>query len=156
MANPFEVLGLPVSADLGDDDIRAAWRRIATATHPDRDDGGDPARYAQAADAYSRLRTPWDRGEARADLTAPHSRPRVRLPRVRLPRTGRPVRGRPGVLVLRLACAAGVVVGAYLAVGCQPATPAIAAGALTWLIRTGRRDLAPKAFSRWPRGGRGR
>ena len=28
--------------DLTDDDVRAAWRRIAAATHPDRDDGGDP------------------------------------------------------------------------------------------------------------------
>ena len=28
--------------ELTDDEVRAAWRRAASATHPDRDDGGDP------------------------------------------------------------------------------------------------------------------
>ena len=36
--------GLPARPDLSDEQVRAAWRAIATATHPDRADGGDPAR----------------------------------------------------------------------------------------------------------------
>jgi len=68
-AGPFAALGLPARPDLTDDDIRAAWRRIAAATHPDRADGGDPARFAAAAAAYTELRTRYGRGEAYADLT---------------------------------------------------------------------------------------
>jgi hypothetical protein len=68
-AGPFAALGLPARPDLTDDDIRAAWRRIAAATHPDRADGGDPARFAAAAAAYTQLRTRYGRGEAYADLT---------------------------------------------------------------------------------------
>ena len=49
--------------------MRAAWRRIAAATHPDRDDGGDPARFGAAAAAYETLRTSFGRGEALADLS---------------------------------------------------------------------------------------
>jgi len=66
--NPFAVLGLPERPDLDDETIRAAWRRIAAATHPDRADGGDLARYTQATAAYAELRTPWSRSEAYADL----------------------------------------------------------------------------------------
>ena len=42
--NPFEALGLPERPDLTDEQVRAAWRKIAAATHPDRPDGGDLAR----------------------------------------------------------------------------------------------------------------
>jgi curved DNA-binding protein CbpA len=66
--NPFEVLGLPARPDLDDETVRAAWRQIAAATHPDRPDGGDLARYTQASTAYAELRTPWGRSEAYADL----------------------------------------------------------------------------------------
>ena len=38
--NPFEILGLPARRDLTDDQVDAAWRKIAMATHPDRPDGG--------------------------------------------------------------------------------------------------------------------
>ena len=72
-ADPFAALGL-ARPDLTDDDIRAAWRRIAAATHPDRADGGDPARFAAAAAAYTELRTRYGRGEAYADLTAGNGR----------------------------------------------------------------------------------
>lgn len=68
--DPFTVLGLPVRADLTDDDVRASWRRIAAATHPDREDGGDPAQFGAAAAAYALLRTSFGRGEALADLRA--------------------------------------------------------------------------------------
>jgi curved DNA-binding protein CbpA len=74
-ADPFAALGLPPRADLTDDDVRAAWRRIATATHPDRADGGDPGRFAVAAAAYTVLRTRSGRGEALADLAAPSPSP---------------------------------------------------------------------------------
>ena len=43
-ADPFAALGLPVRNDLTSEQIRAAWRQIAAATHPDRPDGGDIAR----------------------------------------------------------------------------------------------------------------
>ncbi|HEY5397835.1 MAG TPA: hypothetical protein VIL16_20805, partial [Trebonia sp.] len=66
--DPFALLGLPTRAGLSDDDVRAAWRRIAAATHPDREDGGDPARFGAAAAAYVVLRTGFGRGEALADL----------------------------------------------------------------------------------------
>jgi hypothetical protein len=65
---PFATLGLPARAGLTDDEVRAAWRRIAAATHPDRADGGDPARFAAAAAAYTALRTQSGRGEALANL----------------------------------------------------------------------------------------
>jgi curved DNA-binding protein CbpA len=66
--DPFAELGLPALAELTNDDVRAAWRRIAAATHPDREDGGDPARFGAAAAAYVLLKTPFGRGEALADL----------------------------------------------------------------------------------------
>ncbi|MGH3277665.1 MAG: J domain-containing protein, partial [Trebonia sp.] len=55
--DPFAVLGLPAHSDLTDEDVRAAWRRIAAVTHPDLEDGGDPARFSAAAAAYDALRT---------------------------------------------------------------------------------------------------
>jgi hypothetical protein len=66
--NPFAILGLPERPDLDDQTVRAAWRAIAAATHPDRPDGGDLARYTQASAAYHELNTPWGRSEAYADL----------------------------------------------------------------------------------------
>ncbi len=67
-ANPFEALGLPARRDLTDAQIAEAWRAIAAATHPDRPDGGDLARYTAASAAFAELRTPWARSEAWADL----------------------------------------------------------------------------------------
>ncbi len=67
-SDPFELLGLPASADVTDDDVRSAWRRIAAATHPERTDGGNPARFAAASAAYTILRTRSGRGETLADL----------------------------------------------------------------------------------------
>jgi curved DNA-binding protein CbpA len=76
--DPFALLGLPPRAGLTDDDVRAAWRRIAAATHPDREDGGDPARFGAAAAAYVLLRTTFGRGEALADLAEAGRPARVR------------------------------------------------------------------------------
>src|SRR5216684_655680 len=66
--DPFAALGLPARPDLSDEQVRAAWRQIAAATHPDRADGGDLARYTAASAAYAELRTPWGRSEAYSDL----------------------------------------------------------------------------------------
>ena len=70
-ADPFTVLGLPAGPGLTDDEVRAAWRRVAAATHPDRADGGDAARFAAAAAAYTAIRTGFGRTEALADLARP-------------------------------------------------------------------------------------
>ena len=67
-ANPFQILGLPARRDLTNEQVDAAWRKIAVATHPDREDGGDLARYTQACAAFAELRIPWSRSEAWADL----------------------------------------------------------------------------------------
>jgi hypothetical protein len=101
-------------------------KRIAAATHPDREDGGDAARYAAAAAAYHTLRTSFGRGEALADLGA----------------GGRPpgFRGRGRRVALRAVAAAGVTAAAVLAAGWTPATVGLLAGALTWVaVVTGRR-----------------
>ena len=170
---PFAALGLPPRADLTDDDIRAAWRRIATATHPDRADGGDPGRFAVAAAAYTVLRTRSGRGEALADLASPSPAPgRPRRPDAPARRPGTPSRpdaaarmdirpatrpghpgaarllsrirrGRPGPLALRVLIAAALSAVAVAVAGSQPATPALITGALTWLLLTVRHDLAP-------------
>jgi hypothetical protein len=132
-ADPFAALGLPAQPELSDDEVRAAWRRVAAATHPDRDDGGDPAAFAAAAAAYTELRTMTGRREAYTDRPG---RPR---------RRGWVRRGRPVALILRLAVAAGVSLGAVLAAGPAPATYAVIAGALTWLLRTARRELPSRA-----------
>ena len=148
---PFEVLGLPASRQLTDDEVRSAWRRIAAATHPDRADGGDPVVYAQAAAAYTALRTTTDRGETLADLRGPaggrvpgypvtvRNNPlgRLLLAIVLLIRHGRPVR-----LTFRLLAVAATGALAVTAAGWQPASLAVLTGALTWFVRSSRADLA--------------
>jgi hypothetical protein len=159
--DPFAALGLPPRPDLPDEQVRAAWRAIATATHPDRPDGGDPARYAAASAAYAVLRTRWGRSEAYADMAAavPARRVRVIPPSavVRVPaaRTrlspwhaallvpARIRHGRPARLTLRIAAA---VVLAFLVLHSGAGTPPIAGlltGIATWLVLTARADLAP-------------
>jgi curved DNA-binding protein CbpA len=150
----FGALGLAADLALTDDDVRAAWRRIAAASHPDRPDGGDPAAFAAAAAAYSVLRTRSGRGEALADLRqaqgAGGSSGVSLVPGVAgrgiqraVSRLGwRLRRGRPWRLALRLAGAAAVGAIAVLAVGWQPAAYGLITGAVTWLVLTGRQDLA--------------
>jgi hypothetical protein len=54
-----------------------------------------------------------------------------------------PIRhGRPARLAARLLAVVAAGAVAVLAVGWQPASLAVMTGALTWLIRTGRSDLA--------------
>lgn len=152
--DPFADLGLAAAAGLSDDEIRAAWRRIAAATHPDRPDGGNPARYAAAAAAYTELRTRYGRGEAlarRADgqiAAGSHAAPErdaawIATGRALTRLPGRIARGRPVRLALRCAAAATAGWLAVTAAAQYGAGPALTVGAVTWLVLTGRRDLAP-------------
>jgi hypothetical protein len=166
--NPFATLGLPVRNDLTNEQVRAAWRQIAAATHPDRTDGGNIARYTAAASAYAQLRTDWGRSEAYADQveagygsagarTAPlpmvgddvdEMPPRPSAAAARLARAGwllpaRIARGRPLRLALRGIAAAVMSAVVIRLIGGQPAGPAVVTGIITWFVLTGRGDLAP-------------
>jgi hypothetical protein len=125
--SPFVVLGLEPGREYSDDDIRVAWRRISTATSPDRADGGDPARFAAASAAYAELATGYGRGEAAADLADSQG-------------TAGPVRrvraGRSWFLVVRVLIAVAVCWECVAVAGWQPATLALTVGALTWLAVT--------------------
>ena len=157
--DPFSVLGLPARLGLSDDDVRAAWRRIAAATHPDRDDGGNPAAFGRAAAAYAVLRTTYGRGEALADLVttdfaggARHAASRSLATRVAPdkrrvgilgPSSGRhsgrrrlPVLAleQPGVLAVRLAAAGIASLVSFVIAGWSPASIAILTGIVTWLV----------------------
>ena len=138
--DPFAVLGLPRRADLSDDDVRAAWRRIAAATHPDLDDGGDPARFGAAAAACAALRTGYDRGEVLADLGLATDLSLIAARNLPAPGS----RPRAWRLALRAAAAAAVCAGAFTVAGWAPAPIGLAAGALTWLAATARHDLPPR------------
>jgi hypothetical protein len=144
-ADPFRALGLVPRAGLTDEEVHAAWRRTASATHPDREDGGDPERFAEAAAAYTALRTRFGRGEVLADLGA---RRAVAMPsgwrRVMARLLGsRAWRGRPARLALRVLVAAAACAAAVTAAGPHPAAPALVTGIATWLVLTARHDLAP-------------
>jgi len=148
--DPFAVLGLAARGDLTDEDVRAAWRRIAAATHPDRDDGGAPDTFGAAAAAYDALRTSFGRGEALADLGLYGHPGQARQPG----RRRRSRRGTHGLnagagyfgnagravvrrgLALRVAGAVIVAGAAVITVGWTPATIALAVGAATLLVAT--------------------
>jgi hypothetical protein len=160
--NPFAALGLPGRPDLTDEQVRAAWRAIAAATHPDRADGGDPARYAQASAAYAELRTPWGRSEAYADLLQQDRRGPDTVPLPVVSAAGPPsgswpdhlltalgqlpsrVRhGRPLRLLSRAAIVAALSLAVLALVPGRPAAQADITGLIIWFVLTGRRDLAP-------------
>jgi curved DNA-binding protein CbpA len=156
--DPFAALGLDPGADLTDDDVRAAWRRIAAATHPDRADGGDPVTFAIAAAAYADLRTTYGRGEARASgLASKRGRTtrrgalfseiaRVLAGPARIAAAIR--RARTARLAVRVMTAACAAVAGVIAAGPGPAGPALVAGATTWLLLTARHDLHAGGRSR--------
>jgi hypothetical protein len=170
-ANPFAALGLPERPDLTDEEVRAVWRALAAATHPDRPDGGDVARYTAATAAYAQLRTGWGRSEAFADLdpstagaddTAP-------LPAVPGPEPSPAAEPSPGAAPARLTWSPGAVwllpsrirygrplrvliralAAALLSLAVlhlipgQPAEPALITGLILWFLLTSRSDLAP-------------
>jgi len=147
--NPLEALGLLARRQLADGKVRSVWRRIAAAAHPHRADGGDPAAYAAAACCARQTAT--DRGETLANLRGlvggrvpdypvpdrRNSRAKLLLAVPPLIRYGRPVR-----LAVRLLAVVATGALAVLGAGWQPASLAVMTGALTWLWRTGRSDLA--------------
>ena len=154
--NPFETLGLPTRPDLDDEQVRAAWRAIAAATHPDREDGGDAAWYAQASAAYAQLNSPWGRSEAYADQIEAQNGGTIPLPffipdPAPAPRTYRPLRllpsrivhGRPLRLVLRAAATALLCLAVLWLIPGQPAAPADVAMLIVFFALTARSDLAP-------------
>jgi curved DNA-binding protein CbpA len=146
--NPFAALGLPAAAGLTDEEVRAAWRALAARTHPDRDDGGNPAAYTAAATAYAQLRTPWGRSEALADLAAPGYPPPAAAPGSSALRRlallpARVRHGRPLRLATRAIAAAAVALLALALIPSSPSAPAIAAGCALWLAFTAPADLAP-------------
>jgi len=167
--NPFAGLGLPVRPDLTDEQVRAAWRAIAAATHPDRPDGGDLTRYTAASAAYAELRTGWGRSEAYADLAAqvsaaardPDTAPLPAIaaqPLSPRPSAGaRPAsplaglrqlparirRGRPLRLLLRAMTAGALALAVLQLIPGTPAAPADITALALWFVLTGRKDLAP-------------
>jgi hypothetical protein len=162
--DPFAVLGLPARPDLPDEQVRAAWRAIAAATHPDRPDGGDLARYTAASAAYAELRTGWGRSEAYADLTeragltdGPVTAPLPAVPAQGQPPGTRPRhplaaagefparirQGRPRHLLIRAAIAAALSLAVLQLIPGTAAAPADITALITWFMLTGRRDLAP-------------
>jgi curved DNA-binding protein CbpA len=150
--NPFADLGLPAIPGLTDEEVRAAWRALAGRTHPDRDDGGNPAAYTAAATAYAQLRTPWGRSEALADLAAadypPPADPAAAGPGTAALRqlTILPARvrhGRPLRLAARTMTAAAVTLLALAVIPGSPSATAIITGCALWLAFTAPADLAP-------------
>ena len=162
--NPFEALGLPTRPDLTDEQVRAAWRAVAAATHPDRADGGDLAAYTAASAAYAELRTPWARSEAYADLMERAARAGDEPDTSPLPVTGgleplppppwqpllavwqlpaRIRRGRPLRLVVRGAVAAALSLFVLWRIPGSAAAPADVSGLVLWFVLSGHRDLAP-------------
>src|SRR5450755_2567100 len=153
--NPFTVLGLPTDPDVSDEQVRAAWRAIAAATHPDRPDGGNITQYTAAANAYAQLRTAWGRSEAYADLAVDESYIVADAPLRRpangarqLVRTGWliPARiwcGRPRRLALRALLTALLSLTVVNLLPGQPSGSAVVTGPVTWFVLTARGDLAP-------------
>ena len=162
--NPFEALGLPARPDLTDEQVRAAWRAIAAATHPDRADGGDLAAYTAASAAYAELRTPWARSEAYADLAERAARGGDEPDTSPLPVIGGPGpvpvppwqpllagwqlpariwRGRPLRLAVRGVIAAALSLLVLHMIPGSAAAPADVFGLALWFVLSGRRDLAP-------------
>ena len=158
--NPFQALGLPERPDLTDEEVRAAWRNIAAATHPDRPDGGDLARYTAASAAYAELRSPWGRSEAYADLADQAGDGPVTAPLPPVPGEAPPVppwqpllaltqiparirSGRPLRLALRGLIAAVLALVVLQLIPGTPAAPADVLGLIIWFVLTGRKDLAP-------------
>ena len=155
--NPFEALGLPARPDLTDEQVRDAWRKVAAATHPDRPDGGDLARYTQASAAYAQLRDPWSRSEAYADVMEgqPDTTPLPPVPpsfeTYQPPPTYRPLlllperiwHGHPLRLALRAIIAALLSLVVLALIPGSAAAPADVAGLGLWFVLTARSDLAP-------------
>jgi hypothetical protein len=69
-ADPYAVLGVPVSRELSDRGVRRAWLKRALATNPNRWKAGDPDAYRAAWDAYQLLGTAMGRSATHAGVQA--------------------------------------------------------------------------------------
>jgi hypothetical protein len=152
--NPFEVLGLPVRADLSDAQVRTAWKDIAARTHPDRPGGGDITAYTAAAAAYAQLRTAWGRSEAYADHAtdqpyipspgaSPAGPPGIGVLRALLLIPARIRHGRPVRLLLRALAAVLLSLLVLALIAGQASGPAVVTGLAIWFFFSARADLAP-------------
>lgn len=113
---------------------RRAHPRPLSAAGPRRDEGA--ARVYQPSIWRRETRRQFD---ARRRRAAPQTGHRVARAWARV-RYGRPV-----WLLIRVLITAAAIAGASLVATGDPAVPALAVGAVTWLALTGRMDLAP-----WP------
>jgi hypothetical protein len=152
MMNPFAALNLPTDPGLTDAEVRAAWQAIASATHPDRPGGGNPAAYTSAQAAYAQLRTGWGRSEALADLAvlphipaapAPDPAPWHALSAAAVVLPARIAKGRPWRIAVRAVIAAAAGYAAARLVPGTPSAPADVIGCATWWLLASRADLAP-------------
>ena len=132
--NPFRALGLPERPDLTDEQVRAAWRNIAAATHPDRPDadladqsGDGPATAPIPVISGDELppEPPWQLLRALTQVPT-----RIR--------SGRPLR-----LAIRGVIAAVLALIVLQLIPGAPAAPADVFGLILWFVLTGRKDLAP-------------
>lgn len=68
--NHYETLGVPQNAS--QEDIKAAYRKLASKCHPDK--GGDTKRFQEIQQAYSNIETPEKRAQYDHQLKGGHSR----------------------------------------------------------------------------------
>ena len=106
---------------------------------------GRSVRAPAAGLAMARRLSAWRAAGRRSAASGPSARRGSRpvLPRAVLLLPARVRRGRPWRLALRVLAAAAACAAAVAVAGSQPAGPALITGALTWLLLTARRDLAP-------------
>lgn len=118
----------------------ARWGRLGRATRERGASGGAPA----GGDGRTGGKGRTGGGGRTGPATAPSGAVPVngqRGPAGRL--LSRLRRGRRVRLAVRIVIAAAVSAAAAAVAGTQPATPAVVVGAITWLLVTGRNDLAP-------------
>jgi hypothetical protein len=119
--------------------------RSAGAAWPWQDSGREPPGRPEEPSSWRRERRRW-RAEQRERVQAGQPRPVLAgSPRPLWWRAwARVWHGRPGWLLARVVLAAVVPLVAQVPAPDDPAVPALAVGAFTWLVLTARLDLAPR------------
>lgn len=131
---------------LGRGEGGAGTPRSAGAAWPWEDAGREPPTRPAEPSSWRRDRRRW-RADQRERVRAGQARPvAAGLPGSVWWQAWAPVRhGRPGWLAARVTVAAMVPLVAQVAAPGNPAVPALAVGALTWLLLTAQLDLGPRA-----------